>query len=403
MQTPPWRLSAMMFLQFLIWGSWMVTLGAYMLESLSFSGRQVGIVYGSTAIAATISPFWVGLAADRWFNLEKLLASLHFLGAFCLLGASLVTEFGWFYFFIQLNSLFFLPTFSLSNAFCFHHLQDAGKKFPRVRVWGTLAWILVGLSLSYWSLETSSLQLRIGAAAGFLLSAYCLTLPATPPQPGRGRSARGFFSEDMRKLVKDPSLSVLFVALILCCLPNAYYYSFVTPYLRDIGVRNPAGLMTLGQVSEAIVMLLMPWALSRISFRKLIFIGLLCWGVRYVMIALGHPEQAPWWLYAGIGLHGIAYGWSALAAQMYLDTRVPVHLRSTAQGFVSFLTLGSGALIGAYLAGETVNLHSLTDGSRQWHLIWLYPAIIGTAVAVWFLWKFRGSDSRAMTMENRRL
>lgn len=383
------RLSLLMFLQYSIWGCWMATLGTYLLETLHFSGRQVGVIYGCTAIAASMSPFWVGLVADRWMNVEKLLGILHLAAAICMWGASQTEDFGWFYFFMQLNALFFLPTFGLANSLCFQHLPDSGRTYPRVRVWGTIAWILAGLALSRWSLEANVLQLKLAALFTLLQGAYCFTLPATPPQPGAARNLRSLFSGEMRDLLRDPSLSVLFIALVLSCLPIAYYYSFVNPYLNDLNVANPAGMMTLGQASEAVVMLLMPWALSRLSFRYLIFTGLLAWGVRYALLAMGHPDQSPHWLYLGIALHGLAYGWSALAAQIYLDSRVPGHLRSTAQGFVSFLTLGAGAFIGAYFAGETVNWHTLPDGSRQWTYIWIYPTLLGIAVALWFLWKFR--------------
>lgn len=383
-----WRLSLLMFFQFYIWGSWMATLGTYLLETLHFSGREVGFIYGSTAIAASLSPFWVGLVADRWVNLEKLLGGLHLLGAVCLWWAASQEHFGWFYLLMQLNTLCYLPTFGLVIAFSFHHLPASARSFPRVRVWGTIGWVIAGLVLSYFSLEAQAAQLRIAAVIGFIQGLYCFTLPATPPQPGAARSLKGLFKGEMRDLIRDPSLSVMFIALVLICIPSAYYYSFVNPYLNEIGLPKPAGVMTLGQVSEAIVMLLMPLALARIPLRYMIFIGLLAWGGRYAILAMGQTQ--PLWLYVGIILHGIAYGWSALAAQIYLDTRAPRHLRSTAQGFVSFLTLGVGVLVGSYIAGETVALHTLPDGSHQWSAIWLYPTVIGLVVAFWFVWKFKG-------------
>lgn len=386
------RLATLMFLQFFVWGSWFVTLGTYLLETLDYSGRQIGMVYATTAIAATVTPLLLGVVADRIFAAERLLAVLHLLGAVLIWSASYVTPFGWFYTLILAYTLCYLPTFSLSNALCFHHLERPGKTFPLVRSAGTLSWILAGLLLSYLGVEDQAIPLRISAVSSVVLGLYCLTLPHTPPATGPRRSLADLRGPEVRKLFADRSFAVLVGCLGLICIPSAYYYSFVNPFLNDIGWANAAAKMTIGQVVELGVILTLPWFLGNWRLRWIIFLGLLVWGVRYAAFGLGNTGSGSWLLYFGIGVQGIAYCFTALAAQIYVDSRVPAHLRSTAQGFIAFLTLGIGAFIGSFIAGETVNRFTTPAGGHDWRLIWTFPAIFGTLVAFGFLGGFRSRE-----------
>ncbi|MCB0637516.1 MAG: MFS transporter [Lewinella sp.] len=386
------RLSVLMFLQFFLWGSWFVTTGTYLLEHLDFNGRQVGLVYGTAAIAATVSPFMLGVLADRLFAAERLLAGLHLTGGLLMWGMSMSEQFATFYPLVLLYMLCYMPTFGLANALSFHHLSDVKGQFPRIRVWGTVGWILAGLLVSYLGVETEVVPLRIAAGVSALQGLYCLTLPHTPPAAAHvGKGMRNLLGPEVMALLKDRSFLVLLLSLMLICIPSAYYYSFVNPFLVEIGETNAAGKMAIGQVTEIIFMLTLPWFFQRLRLKVILFWGLLAWGVRYGCFALGILPGWGWLIYLGLGLHGLAFIFSMLAAQIYLDTRVPHHLRSTAQGFYSLLTLGLGALVGAYIAGETVTSFTLGDG-HDWARIWQIPTWWGIIVAIAFFFLFRSKQ-----------
>lgn len=387
------RLSVLQFLQFFIWGSWFVTAGTYLLQTLEFSGREVGLVYGTTAIAATVTPFLVGVLADRFFSIEKLLFVLHLVGAGLLFSVSLVEDFSVFYPLILTYVMCYLPTFSLTNALCFHHIEDTKKDFPRIRVWGTVSWIIAGLFVGWLQVEDQALPFQIAAACSLVQAFYCLSLPATPPQPQTGMSWWQSLKEpEVRDLVRESSLVVMVICICLICIPHSYYYSFVNPFLNEQGVINAAGKMSVGQVSEIIFMLSLPWFFKTLRMKTILFIGMFIWGARYGLFILGIHYQAEWWFLVGLSLHGIAYIFSMLSAQIYLDSRVPDHLRSTGQGFFSLLTLGIGVFIGSYLAGQQVSYYTLDNGLHNWTAIWTLPTCFGVGVAILFWILFKGKQ-----------
>ncbi len=380
-----------MFLQFFIWGSWFVTTGTYLLQTLEFTGREVGLVYGTAAISATLSPFILGVLADRLFAAEKLLAILHIVGGGLMWYLATVTSFAEFYLIVLLYMLCYVPTFSLANALSFHHIKDIKKDFPKVRVWGTVSWIMVGFLLSYLNVEDQVLPLQIAAVSSVIQGFYCFTLPHTPPNKGTN-IFKALMGPEIRTLFKDRSFMVMIISIALICIPTAYYYSFVNPFLNEVGVDNAAGKMAIGQGSEILFMLILPWAFRFIRLKYIIFAGLLAWGLRYGCFMIGLDAAGEFWYMLCLIVHGLAFVFGMLSAQIYLDTRVPDHLRSTAQGFYSLLTLGIGALIGAFIAGETVTSFTLENGMRDWWSIWAIPTVIGTAVAIGFFIFFRSKE-----------
>ncbi len=376
----------MYFLQFFLWGAWMVTLGTYLLQTLHFSGRQVGMIYGIGAVAATLTPLALGVLADRRFASDRLLAVLHLIGGILMLILYQAQSYGWFYFWMLLYSCCYLPTFSLSNALCFHHLPDLSRLFPRVRVWGTIGWMVASALVSFLAVEALATPLLIAGVASLVQAAYCLTLPHTPPVPPAQRLSLG--SPQFKELLRDKSLRVLTAALFLICIPSAYYYAFVNPYLNEIGIPRAAALMSFGQAVEIVVVLLMPWFFSRLRLRRILFFGFLVWGLRYFAFAYGGPGSGRWLLWLAIGVQGFAFAFVTMAAQLYVNSRVPAPLRSTAQGFIAFITLGLGAFLGSIIAGETVSRFALPGGTHQWIPVWWVPALVGTVAALWFWWAF---------------
>lgn len=384
------RLSLLQFLQYFVLGAWFVTAGTYLLRTLHFSGREVGLVYGGMSLAATLTPFFMGMVADRLFASERLLAVLHAGAGVAMLLMSEVSQFGLFYPLLLLHACLYIPTMALSTALCFHHVADGQRDFPRIRVWGTVGFILAGLLVSYLDVEVQVLPLRIAGVALFVLSLYCLTLPHTPPRGRRGRFRwQDIFGEEVIALFRRRNFKVLVIALTVISIPSGFYYSFVNPFLNEIGMERAAGKMALGQVSEIVFMLALPFFFRQWGVRWILFTGLLAWGVRYILFALGGPGPGLWLLYPAILLHGVAFNFTVVATQIFLDRSVPPSIRSTTQGFISLVTQGVGAFVGAYIAGEVVGFFVLPAQMHNWPAIWSVPALVGLATAVFFLAGFR--------------
>lgn len=385
------RLSVLQFLQFFIWGSWFVTAGTYLLKQLEFTGSQVGWVYGTTAIAASITPFFVGNLADRFFSSEKLLAYFHLIGGGLLFYLAQIQSFPLFYAIVLIYFLCYLPTFSLSNALCMRHLEDVKNDFPKVRVWGTIAWILAGLLVSWLKIESEVLPIQIAAACSVIHGFYCFTLPKTPPLDKQESVSflQSLSHPDVKLLLQDKSFVILLLSLFFVAFPMSYYYSFVNPFLNEMGVSNAAAKMTIGQITEIVFMLAMPFFFARMSFKSILFWGLLAWGVRYGLLVYGIHWQSEFLYIVAIALHGLAYIFSMFSAQIYIDSKVPAHLRNTAQGFYTLLTLGVGAFIGAFIAGETVSFYTLDNGLYNWVSIWWVPTYMGIAIAIAFYLLFK--------------
>ena len=391
--TLKFQLSTLFFLQFFIWGSWYVTLGTYLLQTLEFNGREVGLIYGATAIAATVSPFLSGILADRLFSTEKILSVLHFSGGLVMFYISTLQEFALFYPLLIFYSLLYMPTFALASALTFFHVSDSTKDFPKVRVWGTIGWIIAGLVVSYLQIEAEASPMQISAGSSLVMAFYCFFLPKTPPQAQQNRlTLKTIIGPEIIDLLKQRRFFILILCMALIAIPSGFYYSFTNPFLNEIGVSNAAGKMSIGQISEIVLMLLLPWFFARIRFKWIIAMGLFVWGFRYALFAMGDSADDMALLYFSIILHGIAYGFSFLTTQIYVDRIVPPQIRSTAQGFITLITMGFGVLAGSYFAGEVVKWYTFADGTHNWQAIWLIPAIFGGAVTILFLVLFKDKD-----------
>ena len=382
------KLSVMMFLQYFVWGAWSVPLGTYLGETLGFQGQQIGLVFGTTAVAAMVSPFFVGMVADRFFPTEKLLFSLHVVGSVVLLAASTRTSFGMFYVVLLVYALFYMPTLALTNAISFRQMSDPGREFPGIRVLGTTGWIAAGLAVGFLRLEDTERPLQIAAAASMALGLFCLSLPHTPPaRAAETVTARDVLGLDALGLLRERSFAVFVLGSFLVCVPLQFYYTFANPFLNEIGVINAAGKMTLGQMSELGFMLLMPWFFTRLGVKRMLLLGMLAWAARYVFFASGDSGAGMWMLYAGILLHGICYDFFFVTGQIYVDTKAPADLRSAAQGLIAFVTLGVGMFIGSLLSGTVVDLFVQDGGTatlHDWGRIWLVPAAWAGIVQILF-------------------
>lgn len=391
------RLSLMMFLQYFVWGAWYVTMGPYLNETIKFDGQQIGLAYGSTALAAMISPFFVGMVADRFFATEKLLAVLHLLGGLLLFYVATLTSFGIFYPVLIAYTLCYMPTLALTNSLSFHHMTDPGKQFPGVRVLGTAGWIVASLVLDFLGYNKSAGMFTLAAISSLVLGVFCFTLPHTPPSKlGHAVSIRDILGLDALALMKNRSFAVFILGSFLVCIPLQFYYAFAGAYLDEIGIANVATKMSLGQFSEVGFMLIMPLFFARLGVKKMLLIGMAAWMIRYTLFAFGVNGPAMWMLYIGILLHGICYDFFFVTGQIYVDREAPSHLRGAAQGFIAFVTLGVGMFIGSYLSGLVVDLYR-TEGAipHDWFSIWLVPAAGAAAVLVLFAVAFQDRQGKS--------
>ena len=382
------KLSVMMFLQFFVWGAWSVPLGTYLGEALQFQGQQIGLVFGTTAVAAMISPFFVGMVADRYFATEKLLALLHTAGGVVLFFVATRTAFPAFYGALLLYALCYMPTLALTNSLSFRQMDEPAREFPRIRVLGTIGWIAAGLLVGFLQLEDTARPLQIGAAASVALGLYCLLLPHTPPAAATRVTARDVLGLDALKLLREPSFAVFVVGSLLVCIPLQFYYTFANPFLNEIGVVNAAGKMTLGQMSEIGFMLAMPFFFRRLGVKGMLLVGMAAWVSRYLLFAWGDNGAMVWMLYGGILLHGICYDFFFVTGQIYVDQKAPPDLRAAAQGLIAFVTLGVGMFIGSWLSGLVVDMYVAGDG-HAWDRIWIVPAVWAAAVLALFALFFR--------------
>jgi len=390
------RLSAMMFLEFFIWGAWYTSVAVYM--AAEGMGTLTHWPYTVNPIAAIAAPFFLGLIADRYFATEKVLGVLHLLGGLVLL---LVPQFSGapvaFILLLLLYNLCYMPTLGLANSLAFHHIQSQEKQFPLIRVFGTIGWIVAGLFVSFVLKafvaegrlpEQTPLPLYTAAVASILLGLYSFTLPHTPP-PAAGQpvSIRSIAGLDALQQLGSKPFYVFLVSSFLICIPLAAYYNFTQLFLEATGFQNIAGTQTLGQMSEVVFMLLMPVFFARLGVKWMLLVGMGAWVLRYVLFALAAPSTIFWMIILGILLHGICYDFFFVTGQIYVDKKSTPEIRGQAQGMLVLVTYGLGMLIGAQVAGNLYNsfLNGATSLSLEaWQQFWFIPAAFAAVVMVVF-------------------
>jgi len=388
------QLSLMMFLEFFIWGAWYVTMGTYLPNTLQTSDPETAMAYSTQSWGAILAPFIIGLIADRYVNAERILGILHLLGAILMYLLYSASDFSAFYPYLLIYMVMYMSTLALVNSVSFNQMKDPAKEFSFIRVFGTLGWISAGLLISYFSWDSAK-----GISDGilrntFLMASICsailgffsFTLPKTPPRADRSKKASisDILGLDALRLLKDRNFLLFFISSVLICIPLAFYFQNLSVFLTESNVDNSTAWSSLGQFSEIMFLLLLPFFLKKYGFKKTILVGMLAWGVRYLLFSFGNNGDLFSLLVLGIFLHGICYDFFFVCGQIYTDSKAGEKYKSAAQGLITLATYGVGMLIGFWLAGVITDSYVMENLGHDWASIWLFPAGFAIIVLIFF-------------------
>jgi MFS transporter, NHS family, xanthosine permease len=395
------RLIVMNFLEFFIWGSWLISLGGYLIGTLNFSGLQVGSIYATMGIASLFMPTLLGIVADRWINAERLLGICHLVGACLLIIAAQLEHYGIMYLVMLLNSMVYMPTLALNNTVSYTILQKDGidlvKNFPPIRVWGTVGFVVAMwvIDLGKWSLGPA--QLYVSATAGILLGIYAFTLPACPPTNLK-RSNHSFvslFGLEAFVLFKEKKVAVflIFAMLLGAALQitntfgQAFIHDFTAIYPDSFAVEHPSILMSISQISETLFILAIPFFMKRFGIKTVMLISIVAWGFRFAFFGIGNPGDGFIFLILSMIIYGMAFDFFNISGSLFMKNAANDSIVASAQGLFMLMTNGLGAFIGGMLSGWVVDLFT-TDGIRDWTSIWLTFAAYAFLLAIIFPFAF---------------
>jgi nucleoside transporter len=399
------KLSAMMFLNFFVWGIWFVTMGTYLIKGeIGATGEQTGWAYGTQCLGAIIAPFIIGMIADRFFAAQKILGVLHLAGAVLLWFIAVQENFASFSTLLLIYMILYMPTLALVNSIALRQVTDAEKQFSGLRMWGTIGWIVAGLIIAWMAWEknpaTLNITFKVAAVIAAIFGIGSFFLPDTPPpKAGQKTSVAEVLGLDALKILNDKNYLIFFIASILICIPLAFYYGQANLFLNEAGMEGAAGKQTMGQMSETLFLFLMPLFFARFGIKQMLLIGMIAWLLRYILFAYGDAGANVWMLYAGIILHGICYDFFFVTGQIYTDQKAGPQVRSSAQGLITLATYGLGMYIGFYLAGQYVDKFALKDSlgkviGHNWQQVWIFPALFATGVALLFMVFFRNDKNK---------
>jgi len=406
----PFRLTVMNFLQFFVWGAWLISFGAYMIVTLGFTGGQVGSVYATMGVAALFMPGLMGIVADRWINAERLYGVLHLAGAGLLFWATTVRDYETLYVIMLLNAMVYMPTIALNNAVSYRVLEQRGynviRKFPPIRVWGT-----VGFIVSMWMVDLagwtkSELQLYISAGAALFLGLYGFTMPACPPaRDVAKKSVISALGLDALVLFRRTQMLVFFIFAMMLgaalqitnAFGGAFLADFATTYPDSFGVQHPNILISISQISETLFILTIPFFLQRFGIKIVMLISILAWVFRFGLFAVGDPGAGLWMLVLSMIIYGMAFDFFNISGSLFVDREAAPNIRASAQGLFMIMTNGLGAYFGSEAAGWVVDYFTAADGAKDWPSIWFSFAgyALGLALVFPFLFRYQ-HDPAAM-------
>jgi MFS transporter, NHS family, xanthosine permease len=395
------RLILMNFLEFFVWGSWLISLGGYMIVTLKFTGSQVGSIYATMGVASLFMPPLMGIVADRWVNAERVLGICHIIGAFLLITAAQVTDFGTMYLLMLLNSMFYMPTIALNNSVSYAVLNrqqiDIVKDFPPIRVWGTVGFIAAMWVIDFGKWTLSPMQLYVSAAAGILLGLYAFTLPACPPtRVNANASLVSRLGLDAFILFKRTRMAVFFIfAMFLGAalqitntFGEAFIHDFTDKYPDSFAVQHPSILMSVSQISETLFILTIPFFLKRFGIKKVMLMSIFAWVLRFALFGFGNPGEGFTLLFLSMIVYGMAFDFFNISGSLFVKKEADDSILASAQGLFMLMTNGIGAFVGGTLSGWVVDYFT-HDGLRDWQSIWLTFAGYALVLGIFFPFVFR--------------
>ncbi len=373
-----------------------MTMGTFLSQEFNSSGSELSLAYETQSIGAIIAPFIIGLIADKYFAAQKVLGTIHLIGAFLLYNAGISENFSFFYPYILIYMLLYMPTLALANSVAFRQMKDPSKEFAPIRIFGSIGWIIAGLLIGYFSwesLNTLKNTFYMSSFISLILGVYSFTLPNTPPiiEKNKNKTISEIIGLDALKLLNDKAYLVFFIASILICIPLAFYYQHANQFLNEIGMEAAAAKMTLGQISEVLFLSLLPFFIKRFGFKSTLIVGIFAWGLRYLLFSLGADGMNSWMLILGIILHGICYDFFFVSGQIYTNLKCKPEYKSSAQGLITLATYGVGMLIGFRIAGYLTDLYVINDG-HNWEKIWIQPSIFSFVILILFIFTFRNEQ-----------
>ncbi|MEO6226388.1 MAG: nucleoside permease [Thermomonas sp.] len=408
------RLTVMNFLQFFIWGAWLITIGAYWFQNKQWSGTSFGAIFSTMGIASLFMPALMGVVADKWINAEKLYGVLHLAGAAMLFCIPMVNDPHTMFWVMLLTMIFYMPTISLAIAVAYNALKQDGKDvvrdYPPIRVWGTIGFIAALWTTSLLKLETSAGQFYIASAASLVLGLYAFSLPKAPPQlvAGDNRTLVDVLGLSSFRLFRDRNMAVFFIfAMLLGAalqLTNAYGDTFlhdfanVDAYKDTLTVKYPAIIMSISQISETLFILAIPFFLKRFGIKTVMTISMLAWFLRFGLFAYGDPGPGLWMIVASCIVYGMAFDFFNISGSLFVEQQSDPRIRASAQGLFMLMTNGIGAVLGSLIAGYVIeHFYTGVDGAKDWHGIWTAFALYSLAMAALFVPLFRHRhDPRAL-------
>ncbi len=384
------RLATMVFLHYFVWSCWYNTMAVY-LGKLEFTGTQIGLAYGTTAIGALVSPFLIGVIADRYVPAQRLLGVLHLLGAGLLWWISQQTTFGVFYPSLIVYTLTYMAGHGLINTITLTHAPNPAKWFPIVMAAASAGWIAAANVVNFAKLADNNGMFTLACGVAVAIALYSFTLPNTPPKGDAGPVSAGkLLGLDALRLFKDRSFAVFMVCSFLICIPLSFYFTWTGAFLSEMNVADYASKMTLGQVSEVGFLLLLPILLPILGAKRIMILGMAAWAARFALFAYFHEQPtATWMVLGGILLHGMCYDFIFVMGRMYVDKAAGDSLRASAQGLHAVFTLGAGMFVGSWLSGVVAQRYTDAQNVHDWKAIWLVPAIMSAVLIPVFLALFR--------------
>lgn len=404
------RLTAMLFLQFFVWGAWLISLGGYMGGTLHFEGGQIGAIFATMGIASLIMPGLTGIIADKWINAERLYGILHLIGAAALLYASTATTYQQMYWAMLLNMLAYMPTLSLANTVSYNALDKYGmdlvKDFPPIRVWGTVGFICAMWAVDLTGFKANATQLYVAALSAAVLGLYAFSLPACPPARSEGKTMLSAFGLDALVLFKRKQMAIFFLFSMLLGaslqITNTYgdlflsSFATIPEYADSFGVKHSVILLSISQMSETLFILAIPFFLKHFGIKRVMLISMFAWVFRFGLFGLGNPGSGLWMLILSMIVYGMAFDFFNVSGSLYTEMEASSNIRASAQGLFFMMTNGLGAIIGGYASGAVVDAFSVYAAggglvSREWTPIWFlfagYALVIGVLFGIVFRYK----------------